>query len=118
MSCTFTPPPVSGPTPIPEYLLRVGQAHPDREVVCFIQDARHEANATTTSITWRQFLADVWVRTGYIAEVTGFQSRVLGKESVVVGLLAESTYNFLVTLVALLILRWQVCPINLSLTAI
>ena len=108
MSSSFLPPPVSPLVPIPEYLLRVAQAYPDREVVCFLRDAELEKDATATSVIWRQFLADVWERADYFVEVTGLQPRPVGTERVVVGLLAESTYDFLVALVALFTLRWQV----------
>ena len=107
-SSVFSPPPVLPAVPLPEYLLRVAQAYPDREVVCFLQDAEHEVDATATSITWRQFLADVWARADYIQEATGLEPRAVGRERVIVGLLAESTYDFLVALVALFTLRWQV----------
>ena len=108
MSTTFSPPPFPPVVPLPEYLLRVASTHPDREVVCFLQDGASEEEATTTSITWRQFLADVWDRVDYLVEVTGFEPRTVGKERVVVGLLAESNYVFLMDLVAMFILRWQV----------
>ena len=109
MSPTFSSPLVLPPVPLPEYILHVAQAYPDREVICFLQDADVETDATTTSVTWRQFLADVWERADYFVEVTGLEPRTLGKERVVVGLLAESTYDFLVDLVAIFTLRWQVC---------
>ncbi len=108
MSTTFSPPLFPPVVPIPEYLLRVASTHPDREVVCYLQDGASEEEASTTSITWRQFLADVWARVDYLVEVTGLQPRTLGTERVVVGLLAESNYVFLVDLVAMFMLRWQV----------
>ncbi|RPD56264.1 acetyl-CoA synthetase-like protein [Lentinus tigrinus ALCF2SS1-7] len=113
MSTTFSPPPFPPVVPIPEYLLRVASTHPDREVVCFLQDGASEEEATTTSITWRQFLADVWDRVDYLVEVTGLEPRTLGKDRVVVGLLAESNYAFLMDLVAMFILRWQVLLISI-----
>ena len=112
-STKFSPPAFPPVTPIPEYLLTVATSYPDREVVCYLQDALQEADAFTTSITWRQFLADVWSRVDYLLEVTGLDPRPVGKERVVVGLLAESNYDFLVDLVAMFTLRWQVRPHSL-----
>lgn len=104
----FSTPPLVPVTPIPEYLLRVATTYADREVVCYLQDSIGEGEPITTSITWRQFLADVWTRTDYILAVTHLKPRALGQKPVVVGLLAESNYGFLVDLVAMLALRWQV----------
>ncbi len=92
--------------PVPEYLLCVATTDPDREVVCYLHDAGEQVLAT--SITWRQFLADVWSRVDYFLEVAVLESRAVGEECVVVGLLAESNYNFLLDLVAMFLLRWQV----------
>ena len=62
----------------------------------------------TVSITWRQFLADVWSQSDYLQDAAGIRPRSIGSERVVVGLLSESHYSFLVNLVAMLMLRWQV----------
>ena len=102
---TFSPPRFPPAVPVPEYLLRVATTHPDREVVCYLEDDASELDASTTSITWRQFLADVWDRADYLVEVSGLNPRELGQERVVVGLLAESNYDFLVGLVVLFMLR-------------
>lgn len=112
-SSTFSPPPFPPAVPVPEYLLRVAHSHPDREVVCFLQDAASELEASTTSVSWRNFLADVWVRADYLVEVTGLDPRPIGTDRVVVGLLAESNYDFLVDLVAMFTLRWQVRILSL-----
>lgn len=107
-SSAFTPPPFAPTVPVPDYILRVAQAYPDREVVCYLQDVTSAHGVSATSITWRQFLADVWSRADYLVEVTGLDPRPIGSEPVVVGLLAESNYDFLVDLVAMFMLRWQV----------
>lgn len=117
---TFTPPPFPPVVPVPEFLLRVAQAYPDREVVLYLQDGASDEEVSTTSVTWRQFLADVWARADYLEDVTGLSPRAAGTERVVVGLLAESNYDFLVDLVAMFMLRWQVSlpQVPLSLTTV
>ena len=104
----FSPPPLAPSVPVPEYLLRVATAYSDREVVYHLQDS--DDQGLLTSITWRQFLADVWSRVDHLLEVTRLKPRAIGSEHVVVGLLAESNYHFLLDLVAMFILRWQVRP--------
>ena len=116
-SSSFVPPPFQPPEPVAEYILHVAQVHPDREVALFLEDAASVEEASTTSITWRQFLADVWERVDYLQDVTGLRPRSMGKERVVVGLLAESNYDFLVDFFAMFMLRWQVCSITLTLHA-
>lgn len=113
-SSTFVSPPFPPTVPVPEYLLRVAQAYPDREVVCYLQDSPIEHEVSITSITWRQFLSDVFNRADYLVEVTGLEPRPLGSDRVVVGLLAESNYDFLVDLVAMITLRWQVRNSSMS----
>ncbi|KAI0321919.1 hypothetical protein OF83DRAFT_1080638 [Amylostereum chailletii] len=109
---TFVPPPFPPLTPLPEYLIRVAQAYPDREVVLFLQDNISEDEAKLVSVSWRQFLADVWSRADYLVETTGIASRAPEEEPLTVGLLAENNYLFLVTLTAMFMLRWTALLIS------
>jgi hypothetical protein len=98
----FTPPPSC--VPLADAFLDVATNHPNREMIVHLRD-----DGLVTTVTWRQFLADVRSRVEYFVEATGLSPRQPGEELVVVGLLSENTYFLTVNISALFFLRWTVC---------
>lgn len=110
----FTPPSLEAVLPFPELLLQTAQAHLDREAILILRsslspgEGSHD-DATLTSLTWGQILADVRRRMSDLVETTGHTTRPLAGPPFNVGLLAHSGYDYFVTLTAALMLRWTVC---------
>jgi acyl-CoA synthetase (AMP-forming)/AMP-acid ligase II len=93
--------------PLADAVLRVAESCLDREAFLVFRDDSH-----LDSITWRHFMRDVCHRADYLVKVTGIVPRQLDQNAVTIALLAESTYDFIVTFVAILFLRWTVSPSN------
>jgi acyl-CoA synthetase (AMP-forming)/AMP-acid ligase II len=102
----FTPPPPG--LPVPDAIFHVAHDYPDREVVLHMEDNAVDDSTKLSSITWRQLLTDVSTRVDYFMQITGLPPRQPGDDLVVVGLLAENTYHFILDLFALFFLRWTV----------
>lgn len=110
----FTPPSPETVLPFPELLLQTARAHLDREAVLILRSSllpeeSVSDDASLTSLTWRQILADVKCRMNNLVQTTGQAARRLGDGPLNVGLLAQSGYDYFVTLTAALLLRWTVC---------
>ncbi|KAI0683733.1 hypothetical protein BC835DRAFT_1423011 [Cytidiella melzeri] len=98
--------------PIYEYLFSRAAANLDHEAVLVLQDNGVEEQATLTGVKWRHIIAAVHSRAAELVQLTGTSPRALGDAPFVVGLLAHNGYNYLVTWMALLTLRWT--PVLIS----
>jgi hypothetical protein len=94
--------------PAYEYVFSVAAEDLDREAVLVIQDNGIDDKAQLSSIKWRHLLTAVHTRAEELVHTTGLSPRNPGDASLVVGLLAHTGYQFLVTQLALLMLRWTV----------
>ncbi|KAI0687615.1 hypothetical protein BC835DRAFT_1419809 [Cytidiella melzeri] len=98
--------------PVCEYILSVAAEKLDNEAVLLIQDAGTEHEVNLTTVNWRHLINAVQSRAAELLGLTGLPARVLGDEPFVVGLLGHNSYQYLVTWLALFILRWT--PILIS----
>jgi acyl-CoA synthetase (AMP-forming)/AMP-acid ligase II len=112
MTTTFTPLPFNPPIPLPDYLLRVAQKYPEREVILVLEDFASDQDITLVSVNWTQFLSDVCRRADYLVRVTGFAPRKPADPPLVIGLLGRNGYQYCLDFTAILLLRWTVLFIS------
>lgn len=95
--------------PFPDYIFRLAQKYPDREIAVILQDlSPAETEATLISITWRKLLGDALNQASVLVRTTGLAPRTLGEPLVTVSLLAQNNYQYFVLVIATVILRWTV----------
>ena len=94
--------------PLPENILRQASVNPDRTLGYILDDGPTET--ILNPVTWREVLIDVRQRARELVASLGRPARKLGEEGFVVGLLLRSSYEYFLTLTAVVMLRWTVCP--------
>ena len=96
--------------PLPENFLRVALSGPGRAPVIIVHgQSRHQENeAQISEVKWSRLLMDVYYRKEELLRTTGLPARKLDEGSLVVGLLAQNGYDYFVTMVAMIMLRWTV----------
>jgi hypothetical protein len=99
--------------PLPENILRLARAEPNRRIAFIINDVASEplakAPSVLTEITWRHALLDIRRRAEELVAASGWPARKLGEPQFPVGLLLRHGYNYFLTLNAMIMLRWTVC---------
>lgn len=98
--------------PAYEYIFSIAADNLDNEAVLVLQDPGLEIDAQLVQITWRQLTTAIHSRAAELVRLIGFPPRALGDKSFVVGLLGNNGYQYLVTWLALFVLRWTVSRIN------
>jgi hypothetical protein len=98
----------AGSIPVYEYILSVAAEDLDNDALLVVRDSSSEDDAQLSIITWRQLMVTVHSRAKELVKLTGFSPRILGDAPFVVGLLGHNGYQYLVTWLALFVLRWTV----------
>ena len=94
--------------PAYEYIFSIAAENLDNEAVLVLQDIGSERDAQLVPITWRQLSAAIHSRAAELVRLIGLPPRALGEKPFVVGLLGNNGYQYLVTWLALFVLRWTV----------
>ena len=96
------------PPTVWDHVLCVAADKLDAEIAVVLQRLQPGDEPQLRSVTWRQLFAVIHARATELNELTGFPPRAIGQEPFIVGLLAHSGYQYLVTWLALFMLRWTV----------
>ncbi|KAA1477658.1 acetyl-CoA synthetase-like protein [Dentipellis sp. KUC8613] len=108
----FVPIPFSPALPLPEYIQRVANAYLQRTVAFVLNDTGAHSDIHRTPITWEHFLSAVRHRAQFILEASGASPRELGQPQFTVALLAKNDYAYVVSLFAMIMLRWTVLLVS------
>ncbi|KAI0687623.1 hypothetical protein BC835DRAFT_1419815 [Cytidiella melzeri] len=102
----------AGTLPAYEYILSVAAENLDNEAVLVLHEKGSQDEPELTLIKWRHILTAVHSRATELVRSTGLSARALGDAPFTVGLLGNNGYQYLVTWLAILMLRWT--PILIS----
>lgn len=94
--------------PAYEYISSIAADNLDNQAVLVLQDSGSEEDARLIPVTWRQLNTAIHSRAAELVRLIGFPPRALGDAPFVVGLLGHNGYQYLVTWLALFVLRWTV----------
>ncbi|TFY63173.1 hypothetical protein EVG20_g6432 [Dentipellis fragilis] len=109
---TFVPVPFSPVLPLPDYIRRVANAYPERNMAFILNDTDAPSDLHRIPVTWQRFLSAVHYRAQLILQVSGANPRELGQPQVTVALLAKNDSAYVVSLFAMIMLRWTVLLVS------
>ncbi|KAA1471368.1 acetyl-CoA synthetase-like protein [Dentipellis sp. KUC8613] len=97
---------------LPELILRTAIASPDRVVCLSLDDLGPDHKPTLTSVTWRQLLTDILDAADFFMESFSNGPRKAGEPEMMVAIVARTNYQYYVTMLALVMLRWTAFVIS------